>query len=220
MDACNRNRQRLQHGLERCQHSGYSLTVVHDLNLELAMQQMYPVLRQKAENVVHGKISHQIGLSDLAMNTIMVGLVRARDFQGNSQNHLERWLVGIMKNLYRRGRRDFFRRRKLESQYFKNQADHRNEEDLCRMLLVNRPNNPMNAACHEELLEFLQTAVNQLPYRLRQVIELRMNEGLSAVQIADRLEIEVEAASKRYQRAIDQLREMYVIRQIAETMTD
>lgn len=219
MDASNRYRHKVRDRVDHGQVTGHALAIVHDLNLEMAMQEMYPVLRQKAENVVSGKISNQIGLSDLAMNTLMVGLVRARDFQGKSQNQLERWLVGIMKNLYRRSRRDLLRRRRLEFRYSQSLPDPRKNHHVDG-LMASRPNDPANDACQKEMLEFLQKALNLLPYRLRQVIELKLAEGLSISQIADRLEIEIEAASKRYQRALTQLREMYVIQQIAENITN
>jgi RNA polymerase sigma factor (sigma-70 family) len=56
--------------------------------------------------------------------------------------------------------------------------------------------------------------VNQLPAKLSVVMLMRLQEGLSLVQIASRLNIEKNTAQKRYARALEQLRKMPAIEKL------
>jgi RNA polymerase sigma factor (sigma-70 family) len=66
----------------------------------------------------------------------------------------------------------------------------------------------MNSVDQKEMAAIVIQCVNQLPAKLSVVMLMRLQEGLSLVQIASRLNIEKNTAQKRYARALEQLRKM------------
>jgi RNA polymerase sigma factor (sigma-70 family) len=73
---------------------------------------------------------------------------------------------------------------------------------------------PMNSVDQKEMAAIVIQCVNQLPAKLSVVMLMRLQEGLSLVQIASRLNIEKNTAQKRYARALEQLRKMPAIEKL------
>lgn len=74
--------------------------------------------------------------------------------------------------------------------------------------LLGRDATPAEAAVRAELRERMLAAVNQLDPIDREVLSLRHFEQLTSLEVAQVLGIGVSAASKRYIRAMDRLREV------------
>jgi RNA polymerase sigma-70 factor (ECF subfamily) len=65
---------------------------------------------------------------------------------------------------------------------------------------------PENSVCQARTDENVQAAVDKLPFRQRQVLLLRVNEGLTYKQIAERLSLSPRAVLRDLSRAYSQLR--------------
>jgi RNA polymerase sigma factor (sigma-70 family) len=73
-------------------------------------------------------------------------------------------------------------------------------------LLIESEQEPENSVCQAHTDENVQAAVDKLPYRQRQVLLLRVNEGLTYKQIAARLGLSPRAVLRDLARAYSQLR--------------
>lgn len=73
-------------------------------------------------------------------------------------------------------------------------------------LLIEPDKEPENSVCQARTDETVQAAVDQLPYRQKQVLLLRVNEGLTYKEIAERLELSPRVVLRDLSRAYSQLR--------------
>ena len=73
-------------------------------------------------------------------------------------------------------------------------------------LLIEPDKQPENSVCQAGTDENVQAAVDRLPKRQREVLLLRVNEGLTYKQIADRLQLTPRIVLRDLTRAYSQLR--------------
>jgi RNA polymerase sigma-70 factor (ECF subfamily) len=73
-------------------------------------------------------------------------------------------------------------------------------------LLIESEQEPENSVCQARTDANVQAAVDQLPARQRQILLLRVNEGLTYKQIAERLELSPRVVLRDLSRAYSQLR--------------
>lgn len=73
-------------------------------------------------------------------------------------------------------------------------------------LLIEPDQEPENSVCQARTDASVQAAVDKLPFRQRQVLLLRVNEGLTYKQIAERLELSPRVVLRDLSRAYSQLR--------------
>jgi RNA polymerase sigma factor (sigma-70 family) len=73
-------------------------------------------------------------------------------------------------------------------------------------LLIESEQEPENSVCQARTDASVQAAVDKLPGRQRQVLLLRVNEGLTYRQIAERLEVSPRIVLRDLSRAYSQLR--------------
>jgi RNA polymerase sigma factor (sigma-70 family) len=73
-------------------------------------------------------------------------------------------------------------------------------------LLIESEQEPENSVCQARTDENVQAAVDKLPFRQRQVLLLRVNEGLTYKQIAERLQLSPRVVLRDLSRAYSQLR--------------
>lgn len=180
------------------------------------IQAHYFYLKNVAMKLVKPEVASEIGYSDIVMNTLLVGISKGSTFKGESEGQLRSWLVGIMKNLNRRYRRDILRRNTISL----NGKQKNTETDTDRIIHeVIDPNShqPFDDATRHEIAALLTKAISQLPWRHKVVVEKYLFETQNFRLIAESLGIEKSAAEKRYQRALGQLRQMNEIRQIMGT---
>ena len=170
-------------------------------------------LKHVAYRIVGPDVAHEIGYSDIVMNAIHVGLSKAGSFQGDSEGQLRSWLVGIMKNLHRRYRRDILRRNEVSLDYGASGNQFASEKMISE-LVDSRSCQPVDEACRKELGTVINEAIAQLPWRLKLVVSMHVYDAIDFRTIAERLGMEKSAVEKRYQRAVSQLRENHQIRTI------
>lgn len=87
--------------------------------------------------------------------------------------------------------------------------DEQGSIDLCGRLVAGGPG-PATEAARKEQAELLRQAVGALKPEDREVIGLRSRDELSFVEIAEHLGVGVDAATKRYVRALRKLKEVWV----------
>lgn len=73
-------------------------------------------------------------------------------------------------------------------------------------LLIESEQEPENSVCQARTDENVQAAVDKLPFRQRQVLLLRVNEGLTYRQIAEKLQLSPRIVLRDLSRAYSQLR--------------
>ena len=173
----------------------------------------YFYLRNVAMKIVKPDVANEIGYSDIVMNTLLVGFSKANSFKGESDGQLRSWLVGIMKNLHRRYRRDILRRNVVSLELSGKTSD-KASDNIIRDVIDPNTDQPFDEATRREIGSLLSKAITHLPLRLKVVVEMYLHETQNFRVMAENLGIEKSAAEKRYQRAVAQLRETDEIRRI------
>lgn len=80
------------------------------------------------------------------------------------------------------------------------------DQEWLEDLLIEPDKEPENSVCQARTDETVQAAVDQLPYRQKQVLLLRVNEGLTYKEIAERLQLSPRVVLRDLSRAYSQLR--------------
>ncbi|MBM0108650.1 RNA polymerase sigma factor [Steroidobacter sp. S1-65] len=80
------------------------------------------------------------------------------------------------------------------------------EQEWLDDLLIESEQEPENSVCQARTDANVQSEVDKLPFRQRQVLLLRVNEGLTYKQIAERMELSPRAVLRDLSRAYSQLR--------------
>ncbi|MFM7128397.1 MAG: RNA polymerase sigma factor [bacterium] len=173
----------------------------------------YFYLKNVAMKIVRPDVANEIGYSDIVMNTLLVGFSKANSFKGESDGQLRSWLVGIMKNLHRRYRRDILRRNMVSLERSRHSSD-KAADNMIREVIDPNSDQPFDYATRQEVGSLLHNAIAQLPWRQKVVVEMYLHETENFRVIAENLGIEKSAAEKRYQRALRLLREMDEISRI------
>ena len=80
------------------------------------------------------------------------------------------------------------------------------DQEWLEDLLIEPDKEPENSVCQARTDESVQAAVDKLPFRQKQVLLLRVNEGLTYKEIAARLELSPRVVLRDLSRAYSQLR--------------
>lgn len=80
------------------------------------------------------------------------------------------------------------------------------DQEWLNDLLIEPDKEPENSVCQARTDENVQAAVDTLPFRQKQVLLLRVNEGLTYKEIAARLELSPRVVLRDLSRAYSQLR--------------
>ena len=146
--------------------------------------------------------------SDLVQETLLNAWRAFDTFRGQTEAELMRWLRGILAytlagNLrhYRAAKRDLTLEQQLEREF----------DQSSRLLdgaLLDRGESPSQNALRRERARQLADAIEQLPPDYREVIILRHLEGLTLVQIADRLGQSANGIQKLWARALVKLHQL------------
>ncbi|MFC4314943.1 RNA polymerase sigma factor [Steroidobacter flavus] len=80
------------------------------------------------------------------------------------------------------------------------------DQEWLEDLLIEPDQEPENSLCKTRTDASVQAAVDKLPFRQRQVLLLRVNEGLTYKQIAERLKLSPRVVLRDLSRAYSQLR--------------
>ena len=153
----------------------------------LLLIRMEPALRRRVDP------------SDVIQETLMVASQRMGDYLDRRPTAFRLWLRRkAIERLIEHRRRHFAQKRTVQRELSLQDAS----SAIARSLLTARPS---RAAMQRELNQQIEQAVSELSDADREMLLLRHAEGLSNSEIADLLELDVKAASKRYGRALMRL---------------
>jgi RNA polymerase sigma-70 factor (ECF subfamily) len=146
--------------------------------------------------------------SDIVQQTLLEAHHSLATFRGQSHCEMAAWLRQILaRNLadeikrFRRGKRDV--RMEQSLQVVLNESTIR-----VQRWLSTDDQSPSEYAIVNEQLLLLATALLQLPEDQRKAVEMRMIQGLSFAEVANRLGRNEVAAASLFRRGIKKLREM------------
>jgi RNA polymerase sigma factor (sigma-70 family) len=160
-----------------------------------------------AQDLIHPAMQSKIAPADLVQEIILIAFAKSGQLHGKSSQQLKIWLLSVLMNKYKQQRRNIKRHGEISlddmNQLSSSNSGSSNHSDKNPGSLQ-----PMNSVDQKEMAAIVIQCVNQLPAKLSVVMLMRLQEGLSLVQIASRLNIEKNTAQKRYARALEQLRKM------------
>jgi RNA polymerase sigma-70 factor (ECF subfamily) len=158
--------------------------------LLVANQELSPVLRAK------------VAPSDLVQETLLEAGRDFSRFQGSSEEDLLGWLRGILRNNLATIHRHFEAGKRQASREVPlaetpvSELGHR---------ILDPADTPSQQALARERDEQMEQAMQQLPEHYRQVLVWHATDGLSFVQIADKLGNSPDAVRKLWGRAVEEL---------------
>lgn len=147
-------------------------------------------------------IQAKIAPSDIVQDSLMEACRDLPLFHGGSEKELLNWLRRILRNNVAKAHRHFdTKKRQVEREVALQDIA---PDDLLHGL-VKQPETPSKHAQAHEQDEQLQRAMQQLPEHYRQVLLMRSLEGLTFVQIAEKLNSTDDAVRKLWGRAVEEL---------------
>jgi RNA polymerase sigma factor (sigma-70 family) len=171
------------------------------------IQAYYLSLINVAQDLIHPAMLSKIAPADLVQESILAAFAKSGQLHGKSSQQLKIWLLSVLMNKYKQQRRNIKRHGEISlddmnppSSSNSGSSNHSDQDPGSLQ--------PMNSVDQKEMAAIVIQCVNQLPAKLSVVMLMRLQEGLSLVQIASRLNIEKNTAQKRYARALEQLRKM------------
>lgn len=142
---------------------------------------------------VYGMVGNQFDAEDIVQETVVKAFVHFADFRGESK--FKSWLMSIAVNEVRAKHRKEFRSR---LSYF----------DIAQLEFLSKAvasDSPLHQYQQGETDRSLQRAIISLHPAYREMIQLRIVEGLNIADVARRLSISLPAAKARYHRAVRRL---------------
>jgi RNA polymerase sigma-70 factor (ECF subfamily) len=162
------------------------------------IQELELLLRSQKSRLTHfirKNLRRDDYVDDLIQQTHLVAFRSWGRFRGESKP--ETWLFGIALNLVKNFRfRD-------NSYRFQDTEDM--EEELVQ-IPADSSYEPEEALMRQERVEELKVAINHLPLKMQNVVQLVLLEGFSYQDAADELELPVGTVRSRLSRARDMLR--------------
>jgi RNA polymerase sigma-70 factor, ECF subfamily len=171
--------------------------------LELYRRHMSLLARTQIDPLLRVKIDE----SDLAQDTCLEAHRHFDQFRGTTEAEFGAWmrkiLAGLLANSIRRYKgtkqRDVRRERSAT-------GDASGSSVVCAVEAIARDGTPSEQAVERETAVQLALAVDQLAPDYRQVIDLRNLEGLSFVEVSEKMGRSVDSVEKLWTRALGKLR--------------
>jgi RNA polymerase sigma-70 factor (ECF subfamily) len=166
--------------------------------LEMCRRYLLLMANQDLPSELRAKVAP----SDMVQDTLMEAGRDFLDFQGATVEELLGWLRRMLQNNVSNIHRYFASEKREVGREL------RLEPGAARVLMYNafcHSETPSKAALAREQDEQLQTAVRQLPEQYRLVIGMHTIDGLTFVQIAEKLGNTADAVRKLWGRAIEDL---------------
>lgn len=145
----------------------------------------------------------KVGASDLVQDTLIEAQRDFDQFAGGTTAELTAWLRQILRNNAAN-----LRRRYLHTQHRRVSCEVSLTGDDswgAALDLCDRSATPQAKAINREQDELVDALVARLPPEYQQVLRLRHAEGLSFVEIGERMQRSADAARKLWSRAIDRM---------------
>ena len=179
---------------------------------EVARRQLLHTYRNYLKLLARLRIGHalqaKLDESDLVQETLLYAWRTFESFRGQTEAELMEWLRSILASTtaghlrhYRTAKRDLTLERQLQHQFDQS-------SQLLDGALLDRGASPSQDAVRRERARQLADAIEQLSPEHREVIILRHLQGLTFVQIADRLGQSANSIQKVWARALVKLHEL------------
>jgi len=150
---------------------------------------------------LHGKLLSRIDASDVVQETFIRATRALESYLQNPRIHPAIWLRSLSKQIMAEMVRDQFRLKRsldCEEHIFDNEA------------IVEYLSDSMDSVGREmeraELVTMVRRMLTQISTTDCELLEMRHSDQFSFQEIGDLLEISMEAAKKRYYRALDRFR--------------
>jgi RNA polymerase sigma-70 factor (ECF subfamily) len=168
------------------------------LALDLLLSGQRDQLRALADQALPARLKARIDASDIVQQTCLSAFRRIGEFHGSSPAQFAAWLQQIQQHNLQNAIRD-----QLQTQ---KRGDGR-EGALPDAVGDARADTPSQQAMRREAAEALSRALEQLPDEERQALRLRYLEGLTLVQVCERLDLTKDAAVWLLQKGLKHLRQ-------------
>jgi RNA polymerase sigma-70 factor (subfamily 1) len=145
------------------------------------------------------KLQAKMGPSDIVQQSMIHAVENLDQFRGKSMDEFRGWLRQILVNEARQMKRDL-RAQKRDVQRERRLTD--SQSHHFQGYLVDGMPTPCTNACSEEQAREIQAALTRLSDEDRQIIQWRNWDGLAFEEIAERLNISLSTASRKWYRAL------------------
>jgi RNA polymerase sigma-70 factor (ECF subfamily) len=164
-----------------------------------------PYLQIMAESQLFDRLKSKVDAADIVQQTL-VQAYQARDqYRGQSSAERAAWLRTILNNVLLATAREFSRQRRDINREHSMQAIEQSSMHLTNLLIATT-SSPSAALHRQELANQLAHAMLALTSDQRQAVMLKYWEGLTLVEISQRLEKSTEAVAGLIFRAMQKLR--------------
>ena len=174
-----------------------------------AADELRPYLRAVAHAVLRGRLGGKVDASDVVQQGLLSSMERIEQFRGESPEEWQRWLVAIVRNEARNLLRYWHqdkRRVAVEDAVAGSRAIGTPDGGASERLPGSGPSPSRRVAVRQEAAHML-SIVDTMPAEQRRILTLRHFEGLSHVEIAERLGKSPDAIRQAWVRALRSLRE-------------
>jgi RNA polymerase sigma-70 factor (ECF subfamily) len=150
-----------------------------------AAEELYSAYYLRVKEFIMKRGGQVVDAEDIAQEALIAGLEGLKS--GRKPEHLTGWLLGIARHVS-------FRRR-LPT-----------DEDALRQVVDTRRRSAKSMAVRREMNALLERALQKMTPCDREIVDLHYRAGLSRKEIADRLDLPMEAIHARCDRAHSRLR--------------
>ena len=165
------------------------------------MDQHRDYLRRVIEARMEPSLRQRVDPSDIIQETLVVASQRLQDYMRRQPASFRLWLRGTaLERLIDARRAHLTQKRSVERDVHFGDAS---SIAIARAFL----SGPVEKVLRRELIQQVQTALQQLTDQDRELLVMRHAEGLSNAEVAELLDVESKTASKRYGRALQKLAE-------------
>lgn len=170
---------------------------------ELSRQfiKLRPALRAMLAGRLQKKLLNRLDASDVVQETFLRASRNLDGYLADPKSHPFAWLKTLSNQILAELERNQFRQKRSPEV-----EQHNVGNDQVVEYLTDSLDSASQQMQRDELIESVRSSLQLIPFGDRQIIELRHGETSSFGRIAELLGISMEAAKKRYYRAIDRLR--------------
>ncbi len=169
-----------------------------------ASEALRPYLQTVARALLAGRLSGKVDPADVVQQSLLSSVERFDQFRGDTPAEWQRWLVAIVRNESKNLLRFWHQQRRrvsAEEPVAGSRAQAAPEDGISVRLPGAEPSASRRVAARREASRLLEE-LDRMPPDMRAVLTLRHFEGLSHLEIAERLGISPEAARQKWVRAL------------------
>jgi RNA polymerase sigma-70 factor (ECF subfamily) len=163
-----------------------------------------PHIRQLIENRLDKRLLARVDASDIVQETFVRANQSLEAYLACPKMDPVTWLRLIGKHLVAEVHRHHFRAKRTPDRELKSEGDYSN--DFLTEYLATSILSLSSVLDRQDLILRIRSTLEQLPPADREIIEMRHVDELTLHESADILGITLEAAKKRYQRALSRIR--------------